>query len=148
MRRKKFDKKSWHNPPKHKTFRFTNRWHPREFAYDFFRHRETKNFRRKTLYFPLLLIHKPLGYQNFSETKHRNVRLRNVSVLRNKIISTEKFDSSARLLNHKFIRYRKLSQTQHRRVPLQSFPVLREKKKSTKYRDITLWSIKIFVTRI
>ena len=71
--KKKLDEKSWHNPLKQKIFRFPNQWHPRKFAYEFFRHCETKNFRKKILILPPPpgLIHKLFRYRKLSEVWHR-----------------------------------------------------------------------------
>ena len=52
-----------------------------------FRHFETKSDLRKSWYFPLLLFHKLFRYQKFSETQHRRVPVRNVSVLWDKKFS-------------------------------------------------------------
>ena len=57
-----------------------------------FWHCETKKIRRKSWYFPLPLIHKLFRYQNFSETQHRRVPLRNISALWDRKFSTENLD--------------------------------------------------------
>ena len=134
-----------------------------------------ENFEGKSWYFPLLLIHKLFRYQKLSETQHRRVPLRNVSVLWDKKFTTEnrdipginhalkgsptKFFGTVRqtifdwkswyspLFIHKLFRYPKFSETQHRRVPLRNVSVLRDKKSSTKNCDNTLLSIKFLHTR-
>ena len=63
------------------------------FFYEMFRHCETKNFRRKkSWHFPFPLIHKLFRYQKFSETEHRRVPLRKVSVLWDKKFPTKNRD--------------------------------------------------------
>ena len=76
-----------------------NYWMTIGFPYGIFRHFETKNFQKKSWYFPLLLIHNLFGYQNFTETQHRRVPLRNVSVLKDKKFSTENRDITLRSIN-------------------------------------------------
>ena len=64
-------------------------WNQEEFPYEIFR-RWVKKFSTETLDTPSLppFIHKIFCYQKFSETLHRKVPLRKVSVLWDKIIST------------------------------------------------------------
>ena len=75
-----------------KIFGSQNRWHPKVFPYDIFRHCGTKIFQRKILILPLPLIQKLFRYQKSSETQHRRDPLRNVLVLRHKTKSTKNRD--------------------------------------------------------
>ena len=86
-----------------------NYWMTIGFPYGIFRHFETKNFQKTSWYFPLLLIHKHFGYHNFTETQHRRVLLRNVSVLKDKKFSTENLDKT--LLSINFFNTRNRSKT-------------------------------------
>ena len=87
VRQEIFDGKSWHPPPppSHPNFFDTRKWwKTKGFPYGVVRHCEAKNFRLKSWYFPLPLIHILFRYQKFSGTQHRRVPIRNVSVLSHK----------------------------------------------------------------
>ena len=79
VRQNIFNGKSWYTPPLlSMNFLVTENFLKRStegFPYQFFRHCETKNFRRKLLIPPLLFINFFATGRNFSETRHRRVPL-------------------------------------------------------------------------
>ena len=94
VRQKIFDRKSWNSPPPLLSINFfaTGRFqkHSTEgFTYQFYRHCETKNFRRKNVIPPSM--HKIFWYPKFSETSKG--RPRKLSALWDKNFSTEKRDT-------------------------------------------------------
>ena len=80
-------------PPSHLNFFGTRKWwKTKGFAYGICQHCETKIFRKKSWCFPLPLLQKLFHNQKISETQHREVRLRNASVLWDKKFATKNRD--------------------------------------------------------
>ena len=101
MRQEIFDGKSWHSPPPPpdpliQTFSIPeSNERLKGSPTAFFGTVRQKKIRRKILILPPpLLIHKLIRYQKFSETQHRRVPLRKVSVLWDKKFSTENRDKT------------------------------------------------------
>ena len=86
------DGKSWHNPLKHKIFRYPKLMTHRKVYLRNFSALWDKKFWTEN-HDPPPLIHIFFRYRNFSWTQHRRVPLQSFSVLRDKRISTENFDT-------------------------------------------------------
>ena len=145
MRQKIFDGKSWHNPLKHKIFRYPKLWHTKDSPTKFFGTVRQKIFDGKSWYSPFLSINffatgnfLKHSTEGFPYEISRHCETKN---FRRKILILP-------LLIHKLFRYRKISETQHRRVPLRNFSALWDKKISTETFDTppSLLSINFFAT--
>ena len=140
MRRKIFEGNSWYSPHPLLSINFLATGnllkHSTEGSlYEFFRHCEAKNFRRKLLTSP------PVLAMNFFATwkflKH------SIEGFRYRIFQhceTQNFRGKLLILPsppviHKLFGYRLFSETKHRRVPLRSFSALSDKKFSTEPLD-------------
>ena len=131
MRQKIFDTKSWHNPLKHKFFRYPKLMKDWRNPLRHFSALWDKKFSTENFVTPPLLIHKLFRYQKFSEKEHRRVPLRNFSALWDKKFSTilwyclppppppPPFLSINFFVTRYFVK--------HKRVPLRSFSALSDK---------------------
>ena len=104
LRQTEIERKTWHNPFKHKPSRYPKLmtlW--RVTLGTFSSLWDKKNFEGNSWYFPPPLIHKKFRWWKFSETQHRRFPLRSFSVARDRKFFNSKTWHNT--LKHKVFRY-------------------------------------------